>query len=264
MIKFPLKRTRRLCVELRELTLEESASVCRIPSDRPEMATTTFLRAAADKATRPNDRYVSDPRLMTVEERALLVAHYIGTMSPSGLYDFPIGGAAHLSDYLLIDQDLIETEIVAGQAAGDVWLLSPLLGLHAELLEQSCTSQMDWIVGTIACQMRKQTDSAPSLQEMGDVEAHGWLADRMQAFRGLPESEFEEVFALYCGQRGRIRHFFIPQIGRIPGKAERFGIVFMPTEHAEAGVDYPATFHAVSAISGTTRRILAVPDHDDC
>lgn len=264
MITFPLKRTRRIAVEMRELTLDEAASVCRIPHDRPEQATTTFLRAACANATRPTDRYVTDPRLWTVEERAMLTAHYIGTMSPGG-YDFSLG-RAHLSDYLLPDQDLIETEIVAGDAAGESWLMVPILGIHAELLEQVCTSRADWVVGMLACQMRRRSDTNPvNVQDLGDVEAETWLREQMSAIRSRPESEVEEILALHSSQRHRLRHYFIPSIGVLPGggKARRFGIVFIPTEHAEAGVDYPVTFLAVSGISETTRRIFALDHGDD-
>ena len=260
MINFPLKRTRRLCVELRELSLDEAASVCRIPHDRPEAATTVFLKAAASRAAKPTDRYVTDPRLWTVEERALLVSHYMGTVSTSG-YNIQLGALAHLSDYLLLDQDLSETEIIAGEAAGDTWVLTPLLGVHAELLEQVCTSRADWVVGTLACQMRRQDDPAAGVQDMGDMEAESWLRERMQQIRNLPESEVEAIYALYCSQRQRLRHFFIPTIGLLSSKPERYGIVFVPTEHAEAGVDYPVTFLAVSAVSETTRRVFAL-DHD--
>lgn len=261
MITFPLKRTRRIAVEMRELTLDEAASVCRIPHDRPEQATSVFLRAACSKATRPTDRYVSDPRLWTVEERAMLTAHYLGTMSPGG-YDFSLGGA-HLSDYLLPDQDLIETEIVAGDAAGESWLMVPLLGAHAELLEQVCTSKADWVVGLLVCQMRRRDDHQPPIQDMGDVEAESWLREQMAQMRARPESEVEELYALYGSQRHRLRHYFIPAIGLLPGKAKRYGIVFIPTEHAEAGVDYPVTFLAVSAVSETTRRVFALDHGDD-
>lgn len=255
-----MKRTRRLAVELRELTLDEAASVCRIPHDRPEQATTTFLRAAASRAAKPTDRYVTDPRLWTVEERALLVSHYMGTMSTSG-YDIPLGMLAHLSDYLLPDQDLVEAEIIAGEAAGDVWVMTPLLGAHAELLEQACTSQADWVVGSMACQMRRQDEPAAAVHEMGDTEADAWLRERMQQIRGLPESDAEAIYALYCGQRQRLRHFFIPTIGRLSDKPVRHGIVFVAHEHAEAGVDYPVTFLAVSAVSETTRRVFALDHH---
>jgi len=100
MITFPYTRTRRVAVRMAELVLGEAIAICKLPGERHELTATHLLRAIAKNAEKPiADRYVTDPRLWTIEERTLLIATYLAHVTPDGP-DFSIGRDAKLSDYI--------------------------------------------------------------------------------------------------------------------------------------------------------------------
>lgn len=249
MIIFNNIRTKRLAVRLCEISTDEAISVCRLPADRHEATTTEFLRCVAKHAEAPQPGYVTDPRLMTVEERAFLVCNYLARVSAEGA-DFRVGETGKLTDYVNFGDDLLRDRVVMGVVAGVERFLVPLLGLHAEILEQLCSSRGDWVMGMLACQIHEAGKEPPDYPNMASVALLEWCSSRIAAIRAMPESEFEEMYVAYARCKPELRHFFVLS-------ADDHGIAFDPQlEAQEAGQNHPARFRALSCISEFTRRIF--------
>jgi hypothetical protein len=245
MILFPYLRTRRLAVRLREISLGEAIAVCRLPADRHEATTTEFLRMAARDAEKPTERHIVDPRMMTVQERALLVCHYLSQVSDDGA-DFTVGADGRLSDYVVFDSDLMVDGVDLGEVAGKTYQAHPLLGVHVEILERLCASRGDWLIGLLACQL---TDSqVPDYASMTDPQLLEWCKSRMDAIRAMPESDFEALYLAFSNGSAQLNHFFSISI-------DGEGVIFNPQD-AEAGNKYPARFRAISCVSAATRRLF--------
>lgn len=246
-------RTRRICVRPRELTLGEAIAILKIPGQRHELVTTEFLRKVADGATAPSPSHTTDPRLWTVQERTLLVCHYLAQVSEYGP-DIPVGEDGRLSDYVLFDSDLKVGEVDIGVVADRSRRIAPLLGAHAEVLERLCKTRGDWIIGAMACQISCHDEPHVAVSEMGEVELIGYIQGRMDEIRGMPESDFEAMLDVYSrASSGGIFHFFMPNF-------DDFGLVFDVQSQREAGPKNPARFLAVSCINQRTRRLFGAND----
>lgn len=252
MIIFPHLRTKRIAVQLREITLGEARAICRMPADRYEATTTELLRFIARDASAPSPGYVTNPRLWTVEERARLLCHYLSQVSESGA-DFSVGKDGKLSDYLLFDKDISVSEVRLGEVAGTARVLRPLLGVHAEVLERLCSSRGEWLLGLLACQIHDAAATVPAYTEMTDVELLEWCKARIEAINALPESDFESLYLAWTKGCAQIEHFYSMSL-------DDDGVVFLPQGDREAGPNYPARFRALSCIAEGTRALFAGPD----
>lgn len=247
MILFPYLRTRRLAVRLREISLGEAIAVCRLPADRHEATTTEFLRMAARDAEAPTERHIVDPRMMTVQERALLVCHYLSQVSDDGA-DFSVGSDGHLSDYVVFDLDLMVESVDLGEVAGKAYRAYPLLGVHVEILERVCAGRGDWLIGLLACQVMATDATMPDYPTMTDPQLIEWCKSAMDAIRALPESQFEALYLAFASGAHQLNHFFSVSI-------DGEGVIFNPQD-AEAGNKPPARFRALSCVSAATRRLF--------
>lgn len=252
MIIYPHLRTRRMAVRLRELTLGESIAVCKLPAERHELTTTEFLRFVADAAEAPQERYITDPRLWSVEERALLVCHYLSQVTDDGP-DFSVGRDSRLTDYVVFDADLAQDYIELDVGACKSMTMRPMIGLQAEILERSCANRGEWLIGAMACQLLPTNELAPDWAEMSDIQTLEWVKDKSEAIRSLPESEFEALLVAYSEGARKLHHFFVVSF-------DDEGIVFEPNA-GEAGHKNPARFLAVSCLSSAARRLFGRPDH---
>lgn len=253
MIVLQPLRTRRVCVRPRELTIGEAIAICKLPGHRHELVASEFLRRIADGATAPTAGYVTDPRFWTVQERALLVCHYLAQVSGTDP-DISVGESGRLSDYVVFDSDLKVDSVDVGEVAGKRRVVSPMLGAHAEILERLCQSRGDWIIGAMACQISSEDDAPVDITTMGDVQLLGYVQDRMEAVRSLPESDFEALLGAYSMAASReLNHFFAINF-------DDGGAVFEPQTDREAGPQNPARFLAISCVSGAARRLFGGPD----
>lgn len=247
---FSPTRTRRISVRLQELALGQAIDLCELPAERHELTATELLRYSAVKADAPLPRYVTEPALWTVEERTLLVCHYLSHVASDGP-DFAVGGGK-LSDYVMFDRDLTQDSTDLGEVAGHRRVMMPLLGIHAQTLETRCKSRGDWIIGAIACQIRREDDAEVDLLAMSEVERLTWVDSRMSAIRQLPESDFESVFAAYWTGVESLTHFFNIDF-------DDQGLVYQPVEKEGSGALGPARFLADSCISDTARSLSRGP-----
>lgn len=249
MIIFNNIRTKRLAVRMTEISIEDAVAVCRLPADRHEATTTEFLRRVAANAETPTPAYVRDPRLMTVEERTLLVCHYLAQVSDDGA-DFRVGDTGKFTDYVKFSEDIPRESVDMGEVAGTRRIMCPLLGVHAEILERLCSSRGDWVMGMLACQVHAHDVPPPDYLSLTDAELIEWCDSRIKGIRKLAESDVEALYIAYEQASIELRHFFIPG-------ADDGGLIFWPQpESEEAGNKYPARFRALPCISEFTRRIF--------
>ena len=242
MLLFQPIKTRRICVRLKELTIGQAIALCKLPADRHELMTTEFLRQAAAEAEAPAGGYVTDPRLWTVQERARMVCHYLAQVADDGP-DFAVG-EGKLTDYLDFTAD-IGTDGRVRDPGMPGWAFGPLLGGHAELLERSCSSRGEWLLGAMACQALP-TDQADELLALPDIDQLAELDRRTEAIKALPESEFEALLVAYDHVNCTALHHFL----QVAFDAD--GVVF---EAREAGLA-PARFLADPCIGVAARSIF--------
>jgi hypothetical protein len=254
MILFTPLRTKRLAVRLREIALQEAIAICRMPVNRHEAICTEFLRFVARDAEQPTSKYIKDPRMMTVEERTLLVCHYMSQVLPSGP-NFKVGEKGETySDYVNFTDDITRDLVDMGEVQGRKYTLYPLLGIHAEALERVCTDHGEWLLGVLACCAHAEDAAPPDFQAMTDIQAMDWVNARIKTLKEMSESDIEELYGMYELSRPELHHFF--QTG-----VDDEGILIWPQSEAkEAGKQTPARFLAVSCISEFTKRVFGGPD----
>lgn len=163
MIYFPPLRTRRLTVQLRELSIGDSLTLAAMPGHMEEASTTAFLRCAVDAAKVA----VEDPARWTVQERILAVCHYLSATTEDGP-DFSLG-EGHYSDYLQGEAD-IQTSVQAvevGEVGGDTWHVRHLTGAMAESIErmageiEGLSGRLHWLFGAMAAQLVRTGEEVP-------------------------------------------------------------------------------------------------------
>lgn len=248
MIDFPRIRTARVSVALKELTLDQAISICRIPPSRHEVATSQFLRFSAAQADAPSAAYVKDHRLWTVSERIRLVVQYLMGVTDDGP-DFSVGGSdkARLSRYIDFTAEP-SSMVLTGIDVGDGPMeMRPLLGVQAEALEQLCTHRGEWMVGCIAAQILP-LGMSPDWSTMSDVAVLAWHKARIEAVRAMRETHFERLVNTFLDGQEDLRQFFHLGVGDD-------GIVCMPNE---PGVEVPPVrFPSSTCISPSTRELFA-------
>lgn len=212
MIHIPPLRTRRLTVQLRELTIGESITLAGMPPGRHEAESTAFLRKVIESVTG-----VDDPATWTVQERMLAVCHYLAATAPDGP-DFAVGGEARYSDYLDGANDYPAGDLVdGGDVGGDFWQVRHLTGAMAESIERmegevdGASGRLHWLVGCMAAQMVIRGEAAidPSA---GEGVFDEFLVSRMRAFLSYPENEFALLLTLFIEARAKLAHLFRVEI----------------------------------------------------
>lgn len=246
MIHFPILRTRRLTVQLRELSIGESIAIAAMPSHLQEAECTAFLRAAVKSA-----QGVEDPAQWTVQERILAVCHYLAATAEDGP-DFSVG-AGRYADYLDggADVDMKAQQIEVGEVGGDDWHMRHLTGAMAESIERMAgevtdahgapiPARLHWILGGMACQLVRAGESIADAS-VGEGAFDEFLSERMRVMAAFPESDFAALMGLYFSGRDRLHHLFRVDFGDD-------GIITLPKGGA-AGNLLPARFPVRSCLS---------------
>lgn len=221
MLYFPPLRTRRLDVTLRELTMAEAIELTHINPDTHEAATAALLVRIVKEARGAH----ADPRRWTLQERAVVVAHYFGVTLDEP--NFEVGGG-HYHDYLDAAADYPGDESEPFEACGKIWRVRHVLGAEAEMLEALSASRRHWIVGDMAMRlMRDDTDTRPDATD--EPGRYGeWLQQRMHELNGLPETEFAQLYAACHQHVQQLRHLF--DLG-----CDKHGYTVLPRTEAGAG-----------------------------
>lgn len=245
MIYFPILRSGRVSVQLKEISIGDAIRIAAMPTHLYESGTTAFLHSVIDEV-----QGVSiNPLDWTVQERILVVCHYLAATVPGGP-DFSLdGGVGRYSDYLdgaktpSVEVDLVDV----GEIGGDQWQCRHLTGRMATAIEmaQGDIAEIDarthWIVGSMAAQMVRVNES---------FDTESGLADRMRVLLAYPESEFAQLLAAYYVGREKLHHLF-----RVEPSDD--GLIVYPRE-AEAKLP-PARFPVRSGLSGLAREMGGNP-----
>lgn len=249
-IYFPALRTKRLRVQLRELTIGQSLRLAAMPPDLSEATCTALLRFAVE----PGDGQL-DPSQWTVPERTLAVCQYMAATLPDGP-DFAVGSDARYSDYLDGERDIGDMIVYAGEVGGDRWHVRHLTGGMAEAIERldgevpGITGRLHWLYGAMAAQLFTEGEAPPIPQE-NEGEFDEWLVDRMKILLAYPDSDAEMMMGLFMQARDQMHHLF-----RLDFSRE--GVIVMPKGGAASLP--PARFPADSCVSKLAREMGGKPD----
>ena len=232
MINFPLLRTKRLTIQLRELTIGEAITIAAMPVSHEQAECTAFLRSAVQSVDG-----VADPADWTVQERALAVCHYLACTSDDGP-DFSVGKGAY-SDYLDAARDYPLESVELGEAAGDQWSIRHLTGRMAESVERlqgelknaagnPVPNRLHWLLGGMACQLTRRDETIPAESQEGAFDE--WLLHRMQVFAAFPESDFARLMLMFADGREQLAHLFRLEFSET-------GLVAMPVRAEKEGAE---------------------------
>lgn len=255
MIYFPPLRTRRLAVQLRELSIGDSLALAAMPGHAEEANTTAFLRCAIDASK----MVVEDPARWTVQERMLAVCHYLSATTDDGP-DFSLG-AGRYSDYLQGEAD-IQTSVQTveiGEVGGDIWHVRHLTGAMAESIERmvgeidGLSGRLHWIFGAMAAQLVRAGEDVPDAAE-GEGAFDEFLLSRVMVLKGYQETDFSKLMALYLKGRDKLHHFFKLEF-------TEDGIVAMSKGGAADSLP-PARFPVHPCLSRLARELVGKPDGD--
>lgn len=206
MIHFPTLRTRRLTVQLKELSIGESIAIAAMPVHLEEASCTAFLSRAIQSC-----KGIEDPSLWTVQERMLVVCHYLAAVADDGP-DFSLGEGRY-SDYLDGAADMTHGRIDAGEAGGDAWQIGHLTGAMAESIErltgevEGMSGRLHWLLGAMAAQMVRVGETPPEPAD-GEGAFDEYLAARMRVMAGFPASDFETLLMRHAQGRHNLHHLF--------------------------------------------------------
>ena len=247
MLHFPVLRTRRLAIQLRELSIADSLRIAQIPSHLGEAQTSAFLAAAVVSVT---PQTLSEPAHWTVEERMMTVCHYLAVTS-DGVPDFPVG-EGNYSDYLDVRPGESQEEIELIELEGDRWRMRPLMGIDAERIERldgeipELSGRAHWLVGGMAAQLFREGDA--DHEEHTDDAA---LLERMRIFSAFPESAFLKLLASYREGRVKQQHLFATDFSAT-------GIVALPKKGGRENLP-PARFSGIACISDFAQALAGRP-----
>ena len=229
-------------MQLKEPSIRDAMALASMPEHLGEAAISAFLSSAVESVTKGPD----DPRLWTVQERLLMIGHYLASVSEGGP-DFGVGERGHFSDYMDAAKELkdISDQVDAGEIAGDRWQVGHLLGGWAESIErlegeiEGIKGRLHWTIGGIAAQMRRDRDSW--LDEAAtDGEIDEFLLKRMAIIAAFPESDFADMTRGYLKGVDQIAHLFTIRFSDQ-------GVVALPRE--AGGALPPARFPARACLS---------------
>lgn len=115
MIFFPVLRTARFTVQLKELSMGDAIALAGIPAEASEAATTAMLKAVIQDVQGD----VEDPEQWTVQERTMAICHYMASIQ-DGDPDFELeGGGSRYTDYLQGEKSYPGDSVEAASPEGD-------------------------------------------------------------------------------------------------------------------------------------------------
>lgn len=249
LIHFPTLRTKRLTVQLKELTIGQSISLAGMDFTKGEATTTAFLRMAVQSVTGPQD-----PLEWTAQERMFVTAHYLSSILDDGP-NFSLGEGKY-SDYFLGGADNSDIDSVfVGEMEGDKWHLRHLTGLMSESIERlyglidngaengSLTGRLHWLIGVMAAQMYVEGDSYAPSKDEGQAAVDEWLASRMRILVNFPSSSMQSLLLMYYQGCEELSHLFGLSV-------DSQGLLALPDRKEGEGKLPPARFPVRSGIEG--------------
>jgi len=252
MLHFSILRTKRLVVQLKELSIGDAIAVASMPPDQDEAMNTAFLRFALQSV-----QGISDPALWTVQERTLAICHYLATVSDDGP-DFAVGDHAHYSNYVSMERDYAGDSIELDPVDGERWFMRHLTGAMAEAIErlngeiEGLEGRTHWLIGAMAAQLARQIEIVAEPVATTDPGYDDYLTARIRELASLPESIFSRLVVRFMTGRQALAHFFDIEL-------VEEGIAVMPQGGVTENL-LPARFPASSCIGSVAWQLSGKPD----
>jgi hypothetical protein len=246
-VNFPILRTKRLTLQLKELTIAESIALAKIPPHLEQVAVTQFLTFAVQDAGQ-----FTDISQWTVQERIMAVCHYLSCVVDDAP-NFKVGENGYYMDYLDGEKDIktVDTVLDLGELGGDFWQIRHLKGYMAETIERldgelnGITGRLHWLLGTMAAQLVRKSEEIP---EKFDED---WLLSRMNVMANLSESDFISLSFMHNTGLEKLTHLFAIEF-------DDSGVLVLPADK-EADLP-PARFRVHAVLSGFAQRMGAEPE----
>lgn len=256
MLAFTSLRTRRLNVQLRELAIGDSIYLCGLRPDLHEAGTTALLQRIVEPEPKPRIGQVTDVLAWTVQERAMVVAHYLAHLQ-EGVPDFPVG-QGRFSDYLLEGADHAPASLPVGHHLGEDWHIQPLTGYHVEAIERLMAagkltfSRRDWWFGAMAAQLARAGEPLADPAEVMPAVYDEQLEDRYRAFLQMPERDCLALLLAFLDATAQMNHLFQLEFADD-------GIVWAPvrtSDDLEVPGLPPARFQFAAAVDECTQELF--------
>jgi hypothetical protein len=246
MINIPPLRTKRLTVQMKEISMKDAIALATIPERLQQASASFFLNAVIEQSDG-----VESPDDWTVQERTMAVCHYMSATFDDGP-DFALaGGDARYSDYLIGGEDYPGDHVDLGEVEGDKWSIRPLTGRMANAIErlegevEGIAGYAHWQVGLMAAQL--VPNGRMELPEQ-DGELDTLLLERMRVFAQYPESVFIQLLERFHAGTQQLQHLLTISF-------DRSGIVVLPADREGNAAKPPARFPVGTCITAFARRM---------
>lgn len=241
MLDIPVLRSKRLILEMKEISMLNAIKLANMSQHLTERQNTFLINSILEKV-----EGIENPLLWTIQERIFCIGHYIAA-TQDGDPDFEIGNA-HFSDYLQAEKHYQFDSYDLGEYEDDLWTAVPLLGVMAETIErlegeiEGIENRTHWYLGCMACQLIPNGDALDYNSPDYDTQ----VLERMIVLSQVPESNFLYLMGLLTTAHQHFDHLFNISISDD-------GVVAMPRE---GGADLPyARFPAHTAITTLSKQL---------
>ncbi len=244
-IHIPILRSKRLTVQLKELSIAQSIGLAKMPIHAEQETITAFLTAALESAN------FDDVTQWTVAERNIAVCHYLSSVVDDGP-DFAVGANGHYTDYLDGEHDIkdINALVEVGDLGGDSWQVRHLTGWAAETIERlegaldNIAGRLHWMLGAMAAQLVRKDEDCPLLFD------EDWLLHRMKTLAALSESDFITLSFLHQQGVDALYHLFSINF-------DDDGLLVLPVTRSDLP---PARFRVRSSLTGFAQRMGGIAE----
>lgn len=202
MINIKPLRVKRFTASMNELSIMSAIKLAAIPNEMQHESVSFFIKSAVTEVGGEEQ----DPDNWTVQERAMVVCHYMASTFDDGP-NFSLTGGLSYSDYLL-GKDYVAPIVDLGEMEGDDWTARQLTGrlacsierLHGELDVNDYTY---WQVALMAAQLVPNGDGGEGLTE-SDLDR--FILARMQVLAAMPESAFTKLLSMWQRANVEMEH----------------------------------------------------------
>lgn len=190
-------RTKGMQIELKELSIGDAVDICQISSKLREFGTSQTIRAICKDDI--------NPLLLTVQERAFIIAQYIAQTNGVSA-DFAIGENGKYSDYLYYDVQECKERKEVGIFNGKKLYAMPILGVHVESIERLISQGVlesalsSWVFALMVCMFmfEDEFDDENDFSQMNDAQVDEYITKGVINLTGMPESQFIVLADLFA------------------------------------------------------------------
>ena len=233
----PKLTTSRLDVELQELKIKDVIALCEIPAHLNEAGIGETLKRIVKSSNIPLAYW-------TVQERYAAICAYITAKEQA---DWPATDTTRYSQYptgIDVPQDIYRFEF-----DGSPLMVVPLTGEYIEAMERLIASgaihdkpeAMTWLIAAAAAQIRSEDEDVGNVEDL--------IKARVMQLQELPEDVFFKLLDEFSMGLAATAHLF--NIWYADD-----GVVCLPNQAKEAGIENPARFRFDACWSEASRQVF--------